>query len=88
MAASPEVQRRIIIGLGDEQSGQEVANVVRHTTGVTNALTVGSSTLRLGVTGGTVAFFNGTGSTRVAAAAVTDVASIKTTLQAFGLVAT
>ena len=88
MAADDSIRQKIIIGLADVQAGDEIGNVVRHTTGVTNALTIGSTTLRLGVTGGTVAFFGGTGSTRATSAAVTDFATLKVALQAYGLVAT
>ena len=88
MAADDSIRQKIIIGLADVQAGDEIGNVVRHTTGTTNALTIGSTTLRLGVTGGTVAFFGGTGSTRATSAAVTDFATLKVALQAYGLVAT
>ena len=88
MAADDSIRQKIIIGMADVQAGDEIGNVVRHTTGTTNALTVGSTTLRLGVTGGTVAFFGGTGSTRATSAAVTDFATLKTALQAYGLVGT
>lgn len=88
MAADDSVRQKIIIGLADEQAGNEIGNVVRHTTGTSNALTVGASTLRLGVTGGTLAFFGGTGSTRATSAAVTDFATLKTALQNYGLIGT
>jgi hypothetical protein len=88
MAADDFVRQKIIIGLADVQAGDEIGNVVRHTTGTTNALTIGSTTLRLGVTGGTVAFFGGTGSTRPAGAGITDFATLKTALQAYGLIGT
>ena len=88
MAADDSIRQKIIIGLADVQAGDEIGNVVRHTTGTTNALTIGSTTLRLGVTGGTVAFFGGTGSARATSAAVTDFATLKTALQAYGLVGT
>jgi hypothetical protein len=88
MAADDSVRQKIIIGLADEQAGNEIGNVVRHTTGTSSALTVGASTLRLGVTGGTLAFFGGTGSTRATSAAVTDFATLKTALQNYGLIGT
>lgn len=88
MAADDFVRQKIIIGMADAQAGDEIGNVVRHTTGTTNALTIGSTTLRLGVTGGTVAFFGGTGSARATSAAVTDFATLKTALQAYGLIGT
>ncbi len=88
MAADDSVRQKIIIGLADEQAGNEIGNVVRHTTGTSTALTVGASTLRLGVTGGTLAFFGGTGSTRATSAAVTDFATLKTALQNYGLIGT
>jgi hypothetical protein len=88
MAADDSVRQKIIIGLADEQAGNEIGNVVRHTTGTSSALTVGATTLRLGVTGGTLAFFGGTGSTRATSAAVTDFATLKTALQNYGLIGT
>jgi len=88
MAADDSVRQKIIIGLADEQAGNEIGNVVRHTTGTSNALTVGASTLRLGVTGGTLAFFGGTGSTRATSAAVTNFDTLKTALQNYGLIGT
>lgn len=88
MAADDSVRQKIIIGLADEQAGNEIGNVVRHTTGTSNALTVGATTLRLGVTGGTLAFFGGTGSTRATSAAVADFATLKTALQNYGLIGT
>jgi hypothetical protein len=86
MAADDSIRQKIIIGLADVQAGDEIGNVVRHTTGVTNALTIGSTTLRLGVTGGTVGFLGHTaGATRqvvpVAAGATTAIQA----LQSLGL---
>jgi hypothetical protein len=86
MAADANVRRKIVIGLADQQAGDEVVNVVRHTTGATNALTVGSTTLRLGVTGGTVGFFGGAGAVQATSASVTDYASLKVALQDYGLI--
>jgi hypothetical protein len=79
---------KIVIGLADEEVGSRVADALQHVTGVSNALTVGATTVRVGVTGGTVAFFGGTGSTRATSAAVTDFASLKVALQNYGLVGT
>lgn len=79
---------KIVVGLADEEVGNRVADSLQHVTGSAAALTVGSTTLRLGVTGGTVAFFGGTGSTRATSAAVTDFASLKTALQNYGLIGT
>lgn len=86
MAANDVVRQKIVIGLADQESADEINNVVRHTTGATNALTIGSTTLRLGVSGGTVGFFGGNGAVRAASAAVTDFASLKTALQGYGLI--
>ena len=88
MAADDSIRQKIIIGMADVQAGDEIGNVVRHTTGVTNALTIGSSSLRLGVTGGTMGFFGHTGTVRATSAAVTDYLSLKTALQNIGLVGT
>jgi hypothetical protein len=82
------LKAKLIIGLADEEIGSRVADSLQHLTGVTNALTVGATTTRVGVTGGTVAFFGGTGSTRATSAAVTDFASLKVALQNYGLVGT
>lgn len=87
MAADALIRRKIFIGLGDQQAGEEVSNVVRHTVGDADSLAISPGTLSLGLAAGTVGSFGATGSVQVAAAAVTDVASLKTTLQAFGLVA-
>ena len=88
MSADDAIRQKIIIGLADVQAGEEIGAVVRHTTGTATALTIGATTLRLGVTGGTLAFFGGTGSTRATSAAVTDFASLKTALQNYGLIGT
>jgi hypothetical protein len=79
---------KLIVGLADEEIGGRVADVLQHATGTASALTVGATTTRLGVTGGTVAFFGGTGSTRATSAAVTDFATLKTALQNYGLIGT
>lgn len=88
MAADDSIRQKIIIGLADVQAGDEIGNVVRHTTGTTNALTIGSTSLRLGVTGGTMGFFGHTGTSRPTSASVTDYASLKTALQNIGLIGT
>jgi len=79
---------KLIVGLADEEIGGRVADVLQHATGTASALTVGATTTRVGVTGGTVAFFGGTGSTRATSAAVTDFATLKTALQNYGLIGT
>ena len=79
---------KLIVGLADEEIGGRVADVLQHATGTASALTVGATTTRIGVTGGTVAFFGGTGSTRATSAAVTDFATLKTALQNYGLIGT
>lgn len=88
MSADDAIRQKIIIGLADVQAGDEIGNVVRHTTGTTNALTIGATALRLGVTGGTMGFFGHTGTARPTSAAVTDYASLKTALQNIGLIGT
>jgi hypothetical protein len=78
----------LIIGLADEEIGSRVADAVQHVTGASDAVTVGATSTRVGVAGGTVAFFGGTGSTRATSAAVTDFATLKTALQNYGLIGT
>jgi hypothetical protein len=82
------LKTKIIIGLADEEIGSRVADAVQHVTGASDAVTVGATSTRVGVAGGTVAFFGGTGSTRATSAAVTDFASLKTALQNYGLIGT
>lgn len=82
------LRNKLIVGLADETVGQRVADAIQHVTGNTDALTAGATTTRIGVAGGTVAFFGGTGSTRATSAAVTDFASLKVALQNYGLVGT
>lgn len=54
MSQNEAIRNKLIVGLADRDAGEEVYAVTRHTTGTTNALTVGSTTLTLGVAGGTV----------------------------------
>ena len=82
------LRNRLIVGLAAEDAGSRVADVIQHCTGVSDALTVGATTTRVGVAGGTVAFFGGTGSTRATSAAVTDFATLKVALQNYGLIGT
>jgi hypothetical protein len=82
------LKAKIIIGLADEEIGSRVADAIQHVTGVSNAVTVGATSTRVGVAGGTVAFFGGTGSELATSAAVTDFASLKTALQNYGLIGT
>ena len=82
------LRAKLIVGLADEEIGSRLADSLQHVTGASNALTVGATVSRFGVTGGTVAFFGGTGSTRATSAAVTDFLSLKGALQNYGLVGT
>lgn len=85
MATNDDLYSRLVIGLADVQTADEVHAVTRFTTGATNALTIGSTTLRLGVSGGTVGFFGTAGSTRASSTAVTDVPGLITVLRNYGL---
>lgn len=75
----------LIIGLASRQLGEDLHDSVRHMTGASNALTVGSTTLRLGVSGGTVGFFGASGSTRASSTGVTDITGLVTVLRNYGL---
>ena len=55
---------KLIVGLADEQDGGRVADVLQHATGTASALTVGATTTRIGVTGGTVGFLGSAGAVR------------------------
>lgn len=80
------LKAKIIVGLADEQIGARVADAIQHVTGTDSALTVGGTTLKLGLTGGTIGFFGAAGAVRATSAAVTDYASLKTALQNYGLI--
>ncbi len=80
------LRAKLIVGLADEEIGGRVANVIQHTTGTSSALTVGATTTRVGLSGGTVGFFGGAGSAQATSAAVTDYASLKVALQDYGLI--
>lgn len=82
------LRNTLVVGLANDRFGNAIADELQHMTGASDALTVGATTTRIGVTGGTVAFFGGTGSTRATSAAVTDFASLKVALQNYGLVGT
>lgn len=85
MSLNDAIRQKLIIGLADTQAAEDVYAVTRHTTGATNALTIGSTTLRLGTVGGTVGFFNANGSTRATSTGVTDLAGLITVLRNYGL---
>lgn len=85
MATNDELYNRLVIGLADIQTADEVHAVTRFTTGASTGLTIGSTTLRLGVAGGTVGFFGTAGSTRASSTAITDVPGLITVLRNYGL---
>ena len=85
MSLNDSIRQKLIVGLADIAAGEDVYAVTRHTTGTSNALTIASTTLRLGATGGTLGFFNANGSTRATSTGVTDVAGLVTVLRNYGL---
>ena len=70
---------KIIIGLADSVVGQKLGNIVSNVTASSSSVTVGGAA-------GSVGFFGTTPTTQATSAAVTDFASLKTALQAYGLV--
>lgn len=70
---------KIIIGLADSAVGQKLGNIVSNVTASATAVTVAGAA-------GAVGFFGTTPTTQATSAAVTDFASLKTALQAYGLV--
>lgn len=82
------LRNTLVVGLANDRFGNAIADELQHMTGASDALTVGATTTRIGVAGGTVAFFGGTGSTRATSAAVTDFATLKVALQNYGLIGT
>lgn len=61
---------KIIVGLADEEVGTRVADSLQHVTGGTNALTIGATNVRVGVSGGSVGFFGAAATARPAAVTV------------------
>ena len=58
------LRAKLIVGLADEEIGSRLADSLQHVTGASNALTVGATNVRVGVTGGTVGFFGSAGAVR------------------------
>lgn len=54
MSQNEAVRNKLIVGLADRDAAEEVYAITRHTTGTTDSLTVGATSLRLGVAGGAV----------------------------------
>jgi len=72
-------RNKLIVGLADSPVGKKVANVIANVTANDSALTVGAA-------GGSLGFFGTSPAPQATAAEVTDFASLKTALQAYGLV--
>jgi len=85
MAADASVRNKIIVGLADVQAGEEIGNVVRHTTGTTDSLTVGATNVSVGVSGGSVGFL-GTTPAAVQQCTTNTVTALHACLAAVGLV--
>lgn len=76
---------KIVVGLADEEVGGRVADALQHVTGGTNALTVGATNVRVGVTGGSVGFLGATPVVRQQCTTNT-VTALHASLSALGLV--
>lgn len=72
------LKNKLIVGLADEEIGSRVADALQHVTGGTNALTVGATQVRVGVSGGSVGFL---GAAATAAQGVT-LSNVTTVAQA------
>lgn len=81
-------REKLIIGLADSQIGNQLWDELQWMSGSSNAVTIGATNTNVAVSGGTLAFFGATGSTRATSAAVTDYASLKVALQNYGLIGT
>lgn len=53
MSQNEAILNKLVVGLADADAAEDIYGITRHATGATNALTVGSTTLTLGVAGGT-----------------------------------
>jgi hypothetical protein len=81
-------KQKLIIGLADEEVGARVGNVLQHTTATDAALTVGATSLQLGVTGGLVGFLGAAATARPSGVTLNNVTSIANALANLGLIAT
>jgi len=88
----PDAYRnKLIVGLADDDAGQRVYAGTRHLTASAAAVPVGASTANVIVGSGTtsnIGFFGAAATGRVPSASVTDVTSLKTALQNYGLIGT
>lgn len=79
------LKAKLIVGLADEEIGSRVADALQHVTGASNALTVGATNVRVGVSGGSVGFCGASPVVRQQCTTNT-VTALHATLSALGLV--
>lgn len=77
----PTLRNALIVGLGSEQRGREIADAMQHLTGTTNGITVGAST-------GVLGFFGAAVTTRPSGVTVGNVTAVANALANLGLIAT
>ena len=89
------LKNKLIVGLADEDAGSRVANVIQHTTGSANALTispatvtVGASTVSLGVSDGRLGFYGAAVTTKPSGVTLNSATAIANALANLGLIAT
>lgn len=82
------LKAKLIVGLADEEIGSRVADALQHVTGSSNALTVGATTVLVGVTGGSLGFFGSAVTARPSGVTLNNVTAVANALANLGLIAT
>lgn len=62
------LRNTLIVGLASDRFGNELTDALQHVTGGTNAITVGATNVRVGVSGGSLGFFGAAVTSRPAVA--------------------
>lgn len=79
------LRNTLIVGLASERFGGAIADGLQHVTGGTNALTLGATNVRVGLTGTSLGFLGATPATRQQCTTNT-VTALHACLANFGLV--
>lgn len=82
------LKNKLIVGLADEAIGSRVADALQHVTGGTNALTIGATSVRVGVSGGSLGFFGAAVTARPSGVTVGNVTAVANALANLGLIGT
>jgi len=81
------LRNTLVVGLASDQFGNQVANVLQHQTGATNALTVGATNITLGASTSSLGFY-GAAVTTKPTVTMGNVTSLTNALINLGLITT